>query len=89
MNWRFATAAAPTCPCSLWTLSTTPGANCNEAAVLELGVKFRSDNAGYITGLRFYEYSQNSGPHTGSLWSVTGTLLGTGAFTSESASGWQ
>ncbi len=87
--WSFTTAAAPTCPCSIWTLSTTPGANGNEAAALELGVKFRSDNSGYITGLRFYKYSQNTGTHIGNLWSVTGTLLGTVTFAGESASGWQ
>ena len=31
----------------------------------------------------------NTGAHTGSLWTSTGTLLGTVTFTNETASGWQ
>jgi len=52
-------------------------------------VKFRADSNGYISGLRFYKYSQNTGTHVGSLWSATGTLLGTVTFANETASGWQ
>ena len=33
--------------------------------------------------------SGNSGTHTGSLWTASGTLLATGTFTNETASGWQ
>jgi Domain of unknown function (DUF4082) len=55
----------------------------------ELGVKFRADTAGAITGVRFYKSGANTGTHVGHLWSSTGTLLGTANFTSESASGWQ
>jgi len=88
-TWSFTTGAAPTCPCSIWSTSTTPGPNGNEAAALELGVKFRADSNGYITGLRFYKYSQNTGSHVGSLWSASGTLLGSVTFNNETASGWQ
>jgi len=56
---------------------------------VELGVRFQSDVAGRIAGIRFYKASLNSGTHTGSLWSSTGTLLASGTFTGESASGWQ
>ncbi len=56
---------------------------------VELGVKIRSDVAGYITGVRFYKNSVDTSVHTGSLWSSTGQLLATGTFTGESASGWQ
>src|ERR1043166_6672414 len=80
---------AQTCPCSLWTTTTAPGPNGNEAAALEVGVKFKADSNGFITGLRFYKYSQNTGTHIGNLWSATGTLLGTVTFSGESASGWQ
>jgi hypothetical protein len=31
----------------------------------------------------------NTGTHVGSLWSSTGTLLATGTFSGETASGWQ
>ncbi len=57
---------------------------------VELGVKFRSDVSGYITGIRFYKAgSANAGPHVGNLWSRTGTLLGSAPFVGETASGWQ
>jgi hypothetical protein len=45
--------------------------------------------AGYITGVRFYKGSGNTGTHVGYLWSSTGTLLASATFTSETASGWQ
>ena len=77
------------CPCSIWTLSTTPGPVANDANAVELGVKFKADSASSITGLRFYKYAQNTGTHVGHLWSATGTLLGTVTFTGETASGWQ
>jgi hypothetical protein len=56
---------------------------------VELGVKLRADTAGFITGVRFYKGAGNTGAHTGSLWSSTGTLLATAPFTGETASGWQ
>ena len=48
-----------------------------------------ASGSGYITGVRFYKYSDNTGTHTGSLWSADGTLLATGTFSGESGSGWQ
>jgi hypothetical protein len=56
---------------------------------LELGMKFRSDVAGYIHGIRFYKGAQNIGTHTGALWTREGIQLAVGAFTGETASGWQ
>jgi Domain of unknown function (DUF4082)/Fibronectin type III domain len=56
---------------------------------VELGVRFRSDVAGYVTGARFYKAALNTGTHVGNLWSRTGTRLATATFTGESASGWQ
>ena len=56
---------------------------------VELGVKFRSDVSGTITGIRFYKMPGDTSTHTGSLWSSTGTRLATGAFTNETAGGWQ
>jgi hypothetical protein len=92
---RFSTTSATTatpqvCPCSLWSSGTTPAAQAfNEARGLELGVKFRSDVAGYITGLRFYKGAGSSGTHVGNLWTSTGAPLATATFTDETASGWQ
>jgi hypothetical protein len=56
---------------------------------VELGVKFRSDVAGSITGVRFYKASTNTGTHVGTLWTSTGTRLASVTFTGETASGWQ
>ena len=58
-------------------------------ASIELGVKFTASTDGFITGIEFYKSTDNTGMHTGSLWSSTGQLLATGTFTSETASGWQ
>jgi hypothetical protein len=54
-----------------------------------VGVKFTSDVAGAVTGVRFYKGSGNIGTHTGSLWSASGTRLATATFTNETSSGWQ
>jgi hypothetical protein len=56
---------------------------------VELGVRFRAAEPGWVTGVRFYKTAANTGAHTGSLWSESGTLLATGAFTGESTAGWQ
>ncbi len=75
---------------SVWPGTTVPAlldAGLDTSA--ELGVKFQSDMSGYITGVRFYKASTNTGPHTGNLWTGTGTLLASAAFTDETVSGWQ
>ncbi|HVQ44771.1 MAG TPA: DUF4082 domain-containing protein [Candidatus Saccharimonadia bacterium] len=56
---------------------------------VELGTKFTADVAGQVRGLRFYKGSQNTGAHTGRLWTSTGTILASVTFTAEGASGWQ
>ena len=78
------------CPCSLWTPSQVPtGPAVVDGSQVELGTRFRSDVAGYVTSVRFYKHTQNTGTHVGSLWSAAGTRLSTVTFTGESASGWQ
>ncbi len=52
-------------------------------------MKFHSDVAGFITGVRFYKGAGNTGTHIANLWSSSGTLLATATFSSETASGWQ
>jgi large repetitive protein len=88
-TWSFTTAAL-TCPCTLWSDATSPAvAADSDAQGIELGVKFRADVAGYITGLRFYKGPGNGGTHVGNLWASNGTLLASATFTNETASGWQ
>ncbi|MBI2823285.1 MAG: DUF4082 domain-containing protein [Planctomycetia bacterium] len=86
----FTTVAAPVTTSSLWSASTTPKTvDVGEPQAIELGVKFTADVNGYITGIRFYKSSANTGTHIGNLWSSTGQLLATATFTNETASGWQ
>lgn len=56
---------------------------------LEVGVKFTSTVSGLLTAIRFYKATANTGIHIGSVWSSSGTKLGSVTFTGESASGWQ
>ena len=89
-NVNVGTAAAATCPCSVFTSTQVPSvASDPDSSAVELGMKFRSDQTGFITGVRFYKGSGNTGTHTGSLWNSTGTRLATVTFSNESASGWQ
>lgn len=76
---------------SLWSLFAVPGITAfgNDPSPVELGIRFNSDIAGYIRGIRFYKGPTNTSTHTGRLWTNTGTLLGTATFTGETALGWQ
>ena len=60
---------------TIFTTQTTPTTTQNDGSAIELGVKFRSSAAGYITGVRFYKTTGNAGTHTGELYSSTGTRL--------------
>jgi hypothetical protein len=91
VTWSFTTVAGiGSTSYSIWGSSDAPTvAADSDGNSTELGVKFRSDVAGYVTGIRFYKGSANTGTHTGSLWTSTGTLLATATFTNETATGWQ
>jgi hypothetical protein len=94
VTWSFTTDSTPpavTCPCTLWPASATPATTdvTGDANSVELGTRFTSSAAGWITGVTFYKGTGNTGNHTGSLWSDDGTLLASGTFTNETASGWQ
>ena len=84
------TVGAKVCPCSIWPATATPVTpSVADPASVNLGVKFTSDVAGHITGLRFYKGAGNTGTHVGTLWSASGTKLASVTFTNETASGWQ
>jgi hypothetical protein len=75
---------------SIWSASAAPSTFAtSDGSAVELGVKFRSDVAGVVTGVRFYKGTTATGTHTGTLWSSTGAMLATATFTGETASGWQ
>ncbi|NML19029.1 DUF4082 domain-containing protein, partial [Azohydromonas caseinilytica] len=87
---RTVTVTQMVCPCSAWPESATPTvASDGDAAVVNVGVKFRTDKGGHITGIRFYKGSGNTGTHVGALWTSDGTLLATAEFINETATGWQ
>jgi hypothetical protein len=90
--WSFFTSFVPPTPArfSLWNDTTLP-ANPNQPDnPIEVGLKFRSANAGLITGVRFYKGPANTGTHIGHLWNSDGTQqLGEVTFTNETPDGWQ
>ncbi|MFF2569932.1 DUF4082 domain-containing protein [Streptomyces sp. NPDC058084] len=94
VTWTFTTSPTPpptACPCTLWNAQTVPvkPAETGDGNSLELGTRFRSSLDGKVTGVTFYKGATNTGSHTGSLWAADGTLLATGTFTGETATGWQ
>ncbi len=75
---------------ALWNDGDRPAiADAGDSAAVELGMKFVTARPVAITGVRFYKSVANSGVHTGSLWSASGTLLARLRFTGESSAGWQ
>ncbi|MFP5388842.1 MAG: N,N-dimethylformamidase beta subunit family domain-containing protein, partial [Thermoleophilia bacterium] len=69
------TAVNVSCPCTVFGETAPAIADGGDGQSVELGVKFRSDVPGQITGIRFYKATANTGTHVGSLWTSTGTLL--------------
>src|SRR6266542_2339282 len=92
-TWSFSTAAAPppVTGVSIWDDSVIPPTPIfPDSTPVEVGLKFRSDKDGLVTGVRFYKGgAANGGTHVGHLWTSTGTLLSTVTFTGESDTGWQ
>lgn len=87
---NFSVAGFPTCPCSIWPPSATPGTvSAADNASVEVGLRFRSDAAGLVTGVRFYKGASNTGVHIGNLWTAQGAKLASVTFTNETPSGWQ
>src|SRR6185437_4035642 len=87
-TWNFTTAANSSF--SVFNGTGTPAVTADsDNNAVELGMKFQSSTAGWVTGVSFYKGSSNTGTHVGHLWSSTGQLLATVTFTNETASGWQ
>jgi hypothetical protein len=85
------TPAAGGCTaCTIWASTATPATpSSTDTGSVEVGVKFKADVNGTITGIRFYKGTGNTGTHIGNLWTASGTKLATVTFNNESASGWQ
>jgi hypothetical protein len=88
VTWSFTTSQFQNY--TIWNGGGTPQYDAvSDGVAIEVGVKFRVDTTGYITGLRFYKGQLNTGTHVGNLWDRSGILLATATFTNETASGWQ
>jgi hypothetical protein len=75
---------------SIWPSDSLPAlVDAGTDGPVELGVKFRSDVAGYVSGVRFYKSPANTGVHVGNLWTSTGERLATVTATAETDTGWQ
>ena len=90
VNLTVTSNTVPPSSVSIFKSSAVPGTPSEpDGNAVELGVKFTSDVAGTVSGIRFYKGSSNTGTHTGHLWSASGTLLGSVTFENETATGWQ
>ncbi len=78
----------PQCPCTVFDETDVP-ANSFEETSMELGMKFKANANGVITGVRFYKHPDNTGTHIGNLWTENGNPLAQVIFSNETASGWQ
>ena len=93
-TWTFTTAAAGGGgnggSSSLFQPTDVPQALLvNDGQSVEFGMRFRSSQDGFVTGIRFYKGAGGTGSHVGSLWTNTGTLISQVTFINETASGWQ
>ena len=93
-SWSFTTAASGGGGGTTYTvfqptdIPSVPLAN--DEAAIELGMRFRSTQNGFITGVRYYKGAGATGTHIGSLWNNAGTTrLAQATFINETASGWQ
>jgi hypothetical protein len=87
---EYGPVADPTPPrVSFWPTSTPEYRIYHDARPVELGLRFSSSAAGSVTALRFMKASGDTGPHTLSLWSATGSLLAQVTTDAETDAGWQ
>jgi Domain of unknown function (DUF4082)/Secretion system C-terminal sorting domain len=84
----FTSVAFPTY--NIFTSGTPAVPSNNDGQSVEAGVKFRSTQAGFIKGIRFYNGSSNAGTYTGKLWNYgTSTLMASATFSGVTTNGWQ
>ena len=89
-TWSFTTAATTGTNYSVFPTTATPAEPTNnDGQGIAVGMKFRSSQNGFITGVRYYKGAGTTGTHTGHLWTNTGSLLGSATYTGETSSGWQ
>jgi len=90
-TWNTPLAGGTQCNANMTVLGNgTPSiVDQSDSTSYELGMRFQSSVAGFVTGVRFYKCANNTGTHVGNLWSASGTNLATVTFANETATGWQ
>ena len=90
--------AAPTI--SLWDTTPGDGSDYADGSAVNLGTTFKSDSAGYVTGVKFYSpaNSASDGTNVGKLWACNnatcslasgGTQLASVTFPVDTTAGWK
>lgn len=85
---------------SLWNTTPADGSNYNETVPVNIGTTFKSDGAGYVTGVKFYSpaNANPSGTNVGKLWACNsatcalasgGTELASVTFPTDTTAGWK
>ncbi len=82
-------SAADTTAVSIWTSTARPVQPSDpDDARVSIGTEFKVDRDGVVLAIRFYKSPENSGPHTGFLWSSSGVMLAKVTFSSSNETGW-
>ncbi|MBC9734955.1 DUF4082 domain-containing protein [Nocardioides marmotae] len=91
VTWTFETLASSTTAYTIF--GTDPGgaaAGPDSGQSIELGVKLRASQGGYVSAVRFYKPYPEGDSFTGRLYTAGGTVLGEGTATLPAgATGWQ
>jgi hypothetical protein len=85
---------------NLWDATPADGSDYNDLVPVNLGTTFKSDDGGYVTGVKFYApaNANPSGTNIGKLWSCNnascslasgGTQLASVTFPADSTAGWK
>ena len=82
-------AVSSPCPCTIFGLGGPIAEDGGDGGAATLGVRFTATTAGFISGVRFYKAAGNTGTHTGTLYGPDGSVMASGTFVNETATGWQ
>lgn len=82
--------ALSSCPTDPLTGFTPHNTNYNDSDAVNVGVKFEVRGAPFVSGVKFYKGTDNTGTHVAHLYNVTtSTELASEEFTGETSTGWQ
>lgn len=88
-TWSFGTASLDGAPSTFLGDTVPQSMDPSDTSSVELGLRLKTSEDIDISAIRFYKGAVNTGTHTGSLWSESGSLLATVTFSNETGTGWQ